>query len=93
MNLAVRGEMGPAGGWFARVRSASSIGKRVTVSSAATCSCPSCSSGKDGRPRRRQRRSRGVAEIGERFGERDLVALALQIQGMVRINQAGWTTA
>ena len=28
------------------------------------------------------------AEIGERFGERDLVALALQMQGMVRINQA-----
>ena len=62
----------------------------MTVSSAATCSCPSCSSGKPwatstATPATQPRRT---AEIGERFGERDLVALALQIQSMVRINQA-----
>ena len=61
----------------------------MTVSSAATCSCPSCSSGKRwATSTAPSDAAAAAAEIGERFGERDLVALALQIQGMVRINQA-----
>ena len=88
MNLAVRGEMGPAGGWFARAQ-------RLVDREARDC----VERGYLLLPVVFQREAMGdldgagdaaaaAAEIGERFGDGDLVALALQLQGMVRINQA-----
>jgi DNA-binding CsgD family transcriptional regulator len=88
MNLAVRGEMGPAGGWFSRAA-------RLVEREGRDC----VERGYLLLPVAFQRQAMGdhdgahdaaaaAAEIGERFGDRDLVAVALHIQGMVRVNQA-----
>jgi DNA-binding CsgD family transcriptional regulator len=88
MNLAVRGEMGPAGGWFSRAQ-------RLVEREGRDC----VERGYLLLPVAFQRQAMGdhdgahdaaaaAAEIGERFGDRDLVTVALHFQGMVRINQA-----
>jgi DNA-binding CsgD family transcriptional regulator len=88
MNLAVRGELGPAGGWFSRAQ-------RLVEREGRDC----VERGYLLVPVAFQRHAMGdhdgahdaaaaAAEIGERFGDRDLVALALHLQGMARINQA-----
>jgi ATP/maltotriose-dependent transcriptional regulator MalT len=88
MNLAIRGEMGPAGGWFARAQRLVDREERDCVERGLLLL-----------PVVFQRQAMGdldgasdaaaaAVEIGERFGDRDLVAVALQLQGMVRINQA-----
>jgi DNA-binding CsgD family transcriptional regulator len=88
MSLAARGELGPAGGWFSRAQ-------RLVEREGEDCA----ERGYLLVPVAFQRNAMGdhegaydaaaaAAEIGERFADRDLVALALHIQGMVRINQA-----
>jgi ATP/maltotriose-dependent transcriptional regulator MalT len=80
--------MGPAGGWFSRAA-------RLVEREGRDC----VERGYLLLPVAFQRQAMGdhdgahdaaaaAAEIGERFGDRDLVAVALHIQGMVRVNQA-----
>jgi DNA-binding CsgD family transcriptional regulator/tetratricopeptide (TPR) repeat protein len=87
MNLAVRGEIGPAGGWFARAQ-------RLVEREGREC----VEQGWMLVPAALQREAAGdlegafdlvanAAEMGQRFGDPDLVALALQFQGLLRIKQ------
>jgi ATP/maltotriose-dependent transcriptional regulator MalT len=88
MNLAVRGEMGPAGGWFARAQRLveSEQGDFVErgwllVPVAFQRQAMDDHEGAN-------EAAAAAAEIGERFGDRDLVAVALFTRGSVRIEQA-----
>jgi DNA-binding CsgD family transcriptional regulator len=87
MNLAVRGDVGPAGGWFGR---APRLVERVDRDSVER--------GYLLVPIAFQRQASGdhngafaaavdAAAIGERFGERDLVTVAVHFQGLLRIQQ------
>jgi DNA-binding NarL/FixJ family response regulator len=87
MNLAIRGDMGPAGGWFGR-------GQRLVELDAED----SVERGYLLVPLAFQRQSAGdhegafdlardVAEIADRFGDRDLFALSTHFQGLIRITQ------
>jgi len=87
MNLAVRGELGPAGGWFGR---AQRLIERVTEDCAER--------GWVLVPVAVQRQGAGdlegafdvateVAAIGERFGDHGLFAVATHFQGLIRIRQ------
>jgi len=87
MNLAIAGEIGPAGGWFARA-------ERVVEREGREC----VEQGYLLLPAGLQRLAAGdqdaayeavtaAAEIGERFAEPDLVAVAVHFQGLIRIKQ------
>jgi DNA-binding CsgD family transcriptional regulator len=87
MNLAIAGEIGPAGGWFGRAQ-------RLVDREGRECA----EQGYMLLPAALQRLAAGdhdgayeaaasAAEIGERFGEPDLVAVAVHFQGLIRINQ------
>jgi DNA-binding CsgD family transcriptional regulator len=87
MNLAIRGEIGPAGGWFGRAQ-------RLVEREGREC----VEQGYLLVPVALQRRASGdheaayaaaaeAAELGERYGDADLFALAVHFQGLVRINQ------
>jgi DNA-binding NarL/FixJ family response regulator len=87
MNLAVRGEIGPAGGWFGRA-------ERLVDREGRDCR----ERGYLMLPVAFQREAMGdlegslaaasaAAEIGERFRDRGLFAVATHIQGLVRIKQ------
>src|SRR6266511_923116 len=87
MNLAIAGEIGPAGGWFARAQ-------RVVEREGREC----VEQGYLLLPAGLQRLAAGdhdgayeavtaAAEIGERFAEPDLVAVAVHFQGLIRIKQ------
>ena len=87
MNLALRGEMGPAGGWLGRAQ-------RLLDREEQDC----VERGYMLLPASFQREGAGdhagaaalagqAAEIGERFGDRDLFAIALHQQGFMLIRQ------
>jgi DNA-binding CsgD family transcriptional regulator len=87
MNLAIRGEIGPAGGWFGRAQ-------RLVVGEDRDC----VERGYLLVPVALQHQGRGdyeaahaaavdAAEVGERFGDADLVAVAVHFQGLMRIKQ------
>jgi ATP/maltotriose-dependent transcriptional regulator MalT len=87
MNLAIRGEIGTAGGWFGRAQ-------RLVEGVARDC----VERGYLMVPAAFQRQAAGehdaayeaaaeAAAIGERFGDTDLVAVAVHFQGLIRVNQ------
>jgi len=87
MNLAVRGEIGPAGGWFGRAQ-------RLVDRAGHDC----VEQGYLLLPVAFQRKETGdlegaytaaadAREIGERFGDADLAAVAVHVQGQIRIEQ------
>jgi ATP/maltotriose-dependent transcriptional regulator MalT len=87
INLAFRGEVGPAGGWFGRAH-------RLVAQEGRPC----VEQGWLFLPEAFQHEARGdreaafeaaanAAEIGERFRDKDLVAVALHMQGILRIKQ------
>ncbi len=87
MNLAIRGELGPAGGWFGRAQ-------RLVELEESDC----VEQGYLMLPLVFQRLAAGdndgayaaavdAREIGERFGDADLSAVAVHLQGLVRIKQ------
>jgi len=87
MNLAIRGEVGPAGGWFGR-------GQRLVEREGRDC----VEQGYLLVPLALQRQAMGdyeaaysaaaeAAETGERFGDPDLFAVAVHFQGLIRITQ------
>jgi ATP/maltotriose-dependent transcriptional regulator MalT len=88
MNLAVRGEMGPAGGWFSRAQRLVEREDRDCVERGYLLLPVAFQRHAMGDHDGAHDAAAAAAEIGERFGDRDLVAVALHIQGMVRINQA-----
>jgi ATP/maltotriose-dependent transcriptional regulator MalT len=87
MNLAIRGEIGPAGGWFGRAQ-------RLIEREGQDC----VEQGYLLVPVAFQQQGMGdyeaayaavarAAEMGERFGDADLFAAALHFQGLIRIKQ------
>ncbi|MBA3384550.1 MAG: helix-turn-helix transcriptional regulator, partial [Actinobacteria bacterium] len=88
INLAIRGELGSAGGWFGKAQ-------RLIEREGQDC----VEQGYLLLPAAMQGQMRGdfdaayeaageAAAIGERFGDADLFTVAVHIQGLVRINQA-----
>jgi DNA-binding CsgD family transcriptional regulator len=88
MMLAVRGEMGPAGGWFARAQRLVEREQRDCVERGYLLVPVAFQRHAMGDHNGANDAAAAAAEIGERFGDPDLVAMALHIQGMVRISQA-----
>jgi DNA-binding CsgD family transcriptional regulator len=87
MNLAIQGEMGPAGGWFGRAQ-------RLVEREGREC----VEQGYLLIPEGFRRQATGdfdgafaagaeAAEIGERFGDVDLFAVAVHLQGICRVSQ------
>jgi DNA-binding NarL/FixJ family response regulator len=87
MTLATRGEVGRAGGWFGRAqrlveregRDCVEQGYLLLPVAFQQLTAEAYEGAADA--------AAGGAEIGERFGDRDLVALAVQLQGLARIGQ------
>ena len=87
MNLAIRGEMGPAGGWFGRSqRLVEGVGKEC-VEQGYLLVPVAFQHQAMGDFDAAYDAAAGATEIGRRFGEADLCALAGHIQGLVRIKQ------
>jgi DNA-binding CsgD family transcriptional regulator len=88
MNLAVRGEVGPAGGWFARAQRLVESEQGDFVERGWLLVPTALQRQAMGDHDGANEAAAAAAEIGERFGDRDLVAVALFTQGTVRIDQA-----
>ena len=88
MKLAVRGEIGPAGGWFGRAQRLVEREGRDCVERGWLL-IPVVFQRQARRGLRGRIRGRGSAavEFAERFGDPDLAAIALHVQGMARIKQ------
>ena len=87
MNLAIRGEMGPAGGWFGRSqRLVEGVGEEC-VEQGYLLVPVAFQQQAMGDFDAAYDAAAGATEIGRRFGEADLCALAGHIQGLVRIKQ------
>ncbi len=87
MNLAIRGEMGPAGGWFGRSqRLVEGVGKEC-VEQGYLLVPVAFQQQAMGDFDASYDAAAGATEIGRRFGDADLCALAGHIQGLVRIKQ------
>jgi DNA-binding CsgD family transcriptional regulator len=88
MNLAVRGELGPASGWFGRAERLVEREGRDTVERGYLLLPVAFRRHAMGDQGGAYDAASAAAEIGERFGDSDLVALSRYFQGIVRINQA-----
>jgi ATP/maltotriose-dependent transcriptional regulator MalT len=85
MNLALRGEMGPAGGWLARAQRLLDHEERDCVERGYMLLPASFQRGGAGDHAGAAALAGQAAEIGEHFGDRDLFALALHQQGFMLI--------
>jgi DNA-binding CsgD family transcriptional regulator len=88
MNLAVRGELGPASGWFGRAERLVEREGRDNVERGYLLLPVAFRRHAMGDQGGAYDAASAAAEIGERFGDSDLVALSRYFQGIVRINQA-----
>ena len=86
------GEFARGGGWLARARRLLDEG-RQTARSEGICWCRSPCSTRSGRLATAHAISTQAAEIGDRFGDLDLVTLARNIQGRALIGQEGSSRA
>ncbi len=87
MNLAVRGEMGPAGGWFGRARRLVERAGRDCVEQGYLLVPVAFERQETGDLEGAYTAAADAREIGERFGDADLAAVAVRVQGDIRIKQ------
>jgi DNA-binding CsgD family transcriptional regulator len=87
MNLALRGEVGPAGGWFGRAQRLVEREGRDSVERGYLLVPVAFQRQAAGEHEAAYESAAEAAEIGERFGDADLVAVAVHFQGLIRINQ------
>ena len=87
MNLAIRGEIGPAGGWFGRAQRLVEREDRDCVEQGYLLVPVGLQHEGMGDYEAAHAAAAGAAEVGRRFGEADLVAVAVHFQGQIRIKQ------
>ena len=87
MNLAIRGEIGPAGGWFGRAQRLVEREGRDCVEQGYLLLPVVFQHQGMGDYEAAYAAAAGAAEIGERFGDADLFAAAAHFQGLIRIKQ------
>jgi DNA-binding NarL/FixJ family response regulator len=87
MNLAIAGEIGPAGGWFGRAQRLVDREGRECVEQGYLLLPTALQRQAAGDHDGAYEAAASAAQIGERFGEPDLVAVAVHFQGLIRINQ------
>jgi DNA-binding NarL/FixJ family response regulator len=87
MNLAVRGEIGPAGGWFGRAQRLVERAGHDCVEQGYLLVPVAFQRQESGDLDGAYTAAAGAVEIGERFGDTDLAAVALHVQGQIRIKQ------
>jgi DNA-binding CsgD family transcriptional regulator len=87
VNLATRGEMGPASGWLARAQRLVEREARDCVEQGYLLLPSVLQQAAGGDYEGASATAAEAAEIGERFGEGDLIALAVQEQGNALIKQ------
>jgi DNA-binding CsgD family transcriptional regulator/tetratricopeptide (TPR) repeat protein len=87
MNLAVRGEMGPAGGWFGRAQRLVEREDRDCVEQGWLLVPAALQKQAMGDYEAAYAAAAAAAATGERFGDADLFAAALHFQGLIRIKE------
>jgi ATP/maltotriose-dependent transcriptional regulator MalT len=87
MNLATRGQMGPAGGWFGRAQRLVEREERECVEQGYLLLPVAFQGQVAGEYEAALAAATEAAEVGERFGDSDLFAVALQLRGLIRIQQ------
>jgi ATP/maltotriose-dependent transcriptional regulator MalT len=87
MTLASRGELGPAGGWFGRAQRLVERDGRDCVERGWLLVPVSLQEEAAGDYEAAFQTLSGAVEIGERFRDSDLLAGAIQFQGLIRIKQ------
>ena len=87
MNLAIRGEIGPAGGWFGRAQRLVEGAEQDCVEQGWLLVPAAFQQQAMGDLDAAYSAAAGATEIGRRFGDADLCALAGHFQGLIRIKQ------
>jgi DNA-binding NarL/FixJ family response regulator len=87
MALAIRGEMGPAGGWFGRAQRLIEREGRDCVEQGYLLLALAFRRQASGEYEAAYSAATEAAQTGERFGDTDLFAVAVHAQGLVRIKQ------
>jgi len=87
MNLAIRGELGPAGGWFGRAQRLVEREGRDCVEQGYLLVPVALKHQGMGDYEAAYAAAAGAAEMGERFGDADLFAAAVHFQGLIRVKQ------
>jgi len=87
MNLAIRGEVGPAGGWFGRAQRLVEREGRECVEQGYLLVPLAFQRQAMGDPEGAFEAAAAAVEIGERFGNADLTAAAAHFQGLIRVSQ------
>jgi DNA-binding CsgD family transcriptional regulator len=88
MTLAIRGDMGPAGGWFGRARRLVEREGRDSVEQGYLLLPVAFQHEATGNYEAAYAAAVEAARTGERFGDADLSTLAVHVQGLARIKQA-----
>src|SRR6266511_323107 len=87
MNLAIRGEIGPAGGWFGRAQRLVEREGQDCVEQGYLLVPVALKHQGMGDYEAAYADAAGAAEMGERFGDADLFAAAVHFQGLIRIKE------
>ena len=87
MNLAIRGEIGPAGGWFGRAQRLVEREGQDCVEQGYLLVPVALKHQGMGDYEAAYAAAAGAAEMGERFGDADLFAAAVHFQGLIRIKE------
>jgi DNA-binding NarL/FixJ family response regulator len=87
MNLAIRGEVGPAGGWFGRAQRLVEREDQDCVEQGYLLVPVALQHQGMGDYEAAHDAAGAAAAVGERFGDADLVAVAVHFQGLIRIKQ------
>jgi len=88
LNLALRGEVGSAGGWFGRAERLVEREGKECVEQGYLLLPAAIQAELSGNFEGAYEAANAAAAIGERFGDLDLFTVALHVQGLARINQA-----
>jgi DNA-binding CsgD family transcriptional regulator len=87
MNLAIAGEIGPAGGWFGRAQRLVEREEGDSVEDGYLLVPLAFQRQSAGEHEGAYSAAAGAASIAQHFGDADLFAIAVHFQGLVRINQ------